>query len=118
MDNIVPRYARRTYNHKIYWSHSSHKTADMYNSVVSLYDKPCVKRWLEFRGCDSSRYVYETWYRPLNIDANPERIWVLMHGKEPHTTFTSVVEAWFVLLGIYKFEEDFDWRIIYIDLKA
>jgi hypothetical protein len=119
-DLQVPRYARRTYNHKIAWSHAHNKTADMFNSIVESYEKPCWRRYLEYLGFSPSTftlYQYITTFPPPPIKPKPERIWTLIVDGTPVSCFTNVVEAWLVMIGLNKFGSIWDTHLIYQELS-
>ncbi len=117
----VPRYARQTYNHKIAFTHPSNRTVEQYNSIVETYQKPCFRRYLEFRGFSyklTSAYQYITPYHPPPILSNPDRFWTLVIDGQPSCIFTNVVEAWLIILSLAKFGSVYDTHLIYTDLTA
>jgi hypothetical protein len=113
----VPRYARGTFNHKIYWSAKSQDSAGAYNYICEAWgEKPCLRRWLEFiNGDTEDSFRYLTFYAPDTIRSNPERVWVVYEGGEPVCSFTNAMEAWFIILGGKHFGNKFDYTIHYID---
>jgi hypothetical protein len=112
----VPRYARRTFNHKIFWHNRSHRTADQHNSIVTQYKKPCLRRYLDFIGSNSRhKFDYITFYHPPSISPRPERFWTLFEGDEAISCFTNVIEAWLTLLGLQQFGCRYDLVLIYTD---
>lgn len=121
MHEIVPGKDRLKYKHRIFWASTSSKTADQNNSAVILYDNPCVRRWLEFKGGrvpKTLQYFGHTpvpTRNPLPITPKPSRYWtVLMDGHE-HACYTNCVEAWFVVLGGEHFSPAHKWAMLYTD---
>lgn len=118
-DLQVPRYARRTANHKIFWSSRSHKTADQHNSVVEQFTKPCLRRYMDFIGSDQRfKFDYITFYHPPSITPTPERIWTLFDGEWPLCCFTNVVEAWLTLLSLQTFGGMYELTLKYTDRNS
>lgn len=118
---IVPGKDRKNYKHKIFWAASAVKTADQYNSVVTLYKNPCVRRWLEFKGGrvpKTLNYYGHTpvpCRNPLPITPKPSRYWtVLMDGQE-YACYTNCVEAWLIVLSGERFSPGHKWAMLYTD---
>jgi hypothetical protein len=115
----VPRYARRTYNHKIFWNVRSNKTADQFNTITEQFKKPCLRRYLDFIGSSNRFEVYYiTSYHPPSIQPHPERIWTLCEGERQIACFTNVVEAWLTLLSLQKFGSMYELTLVYTDLAV
>jgi hypothetical protein len=119
MTEVVPGGLRFNYKHKIFWSARHHKTADMYNSAAAMYDIPCYRRWLEFKGSKVPRnYPYRTPYNPPSITSNPPRTWTLVRGNEEICTFTNLIEAWLLCLGASSSEPFANWAVIFRDRRV
>jgi hypothetical protein len=117
-DQQVPSYSRHNYDHKVFWSQKSHKSAAGYNYILEVTKTPCLRRWLDFRfNVLKSKYKY-LMYEPPTIKPNPERIWVLYDRNEPVATFTNAAEAWFIVIGARKFGDYPHYTLHYIDRTA
>jgi hypothetical protein len=115
-DLQVPRYARHTANHKIFWHSRAHKTADQYNSVTEQFTKPCLRRYLDFIGSDQRyNFDYITLYHPPSITPSPERFWTLYDCEWAVCCFTNVVEAWLTLLALQTFGGKYNLALVYTD---
>ena len=112
----VPARERLDYRHRIYWSQRSKKSADQYNTIAESFDKPCLRRWLEYIGGRVPPNLrYKTSYTPGPFVQNPERYWVLLKGTEEVSCFTNCVEAWLVCLSANYFLSGERWTIFYVD---
>lgn len=120
IEEQVPRYARKTYNHKIYWSKKSHASAAAFNYVAEYYDgRACLRRWLEFvYGDPEPTLAYQFCYQPPTIQSNPERIWTIYEGDRPIATYTNCIEAWMIVMGAKAFGANPDLTLHYIDRTA
>lgn len=117
LDLQVPTYARKTYNHKIYWSKQSHHSAASYNYIAEVYDgSPCLRRWLEFcYGEPEPTMAYLLCYKPPTIQAKPERIWTVYDGVTPVVTYTNCLEAFMIAQGARAFGNNPEFTVHYID---
>lgn len=113
---IVPGKDRYTYKHKIFWASQANKTADHFNSVVTIYKNPCVRRWLEFKsGRVPQGLRYASVYSPDPITSKPNRYWtVLMDGHE-YACYTNCVEAWLIVVSGCQFSPAHKWAMVYHD---
>lgn len=116
MDLQVPHYARRTFNHQIYWSKKSHASASAYNYIAEVYNEPCLRRWLEFCFGEPEKSIpYKFCYTPPAVHPHPERIWVLYDGDMPVATYTNLIEGWMIVLGGRAFGNNHNLSLHYID---
>jgi hypothetical protein len=102
-------------DHSIAWKRASNKTAEQFNSAVTCFPRPCLRRYLEFIGERAPRGVPYQYYKPPFITSNPERVWTLTEDSGPLATFTNVVEAYLVMKGFHTFGDNHEIAIIYRD---
>jgi hypothetical protein len=103
-------------DHSIAWKRNSSKFAEQYNSAVLSFDRPCLRRYLEFIGARLPPGLpYQYAYTPPSILGKPSRAWSLVSDDGPVATFTNVVEAYLVMKGFHKFGDRPDYHIIYTD---
>ena len=107
-----------TVDHSIARRKNSRKTADQYNSAVTCFDKPCLKRWLEFTEQKVPRRLKYEYYPPPPINPKPDRVWTLVNDEGPVATFTNMVEGHLIRLGFETFGDGYDYKLIYTDFTC
>lgn len=113
---IVPGKDRHSYKHKIFWAKHHTRTADQYNSIVTVFKHPCPKRWLEFIGGRVPKgMAYATCYSPDPIKPRPVRFWTLLRDGEPYACYTNCVECWMLVLSGEHFGTKHKWSMLYTD---
>lgn len=117
--HAVPFKNRNDYKHKIYWSQRSKKSATEYNTIAESYDKPCLRRWLEFIGGKvPSHLLYRTQTTPAQLISKPDRYWVLIEGTDEVACFTNCIEAWLVCVSANYFKSGPRWTMFYVDRSS
>src|ERR1044072_5938671 len=123
LHDIVPGRDRKTYKHKIYWAQHLTKTAEQYNSVVTIYNHPCMRRWLDFKGGRIPNQLKYVSHIPPNpdipggktiaaVEARPARYWTVLKDGQEFVCYTNCVEAWFIVMGGEHFSAHNKWAMV------
>lgn len=116
LEYTVPGKDRRQVKHAVFWARSSLKSADQYNSVVTLYSKPDMRRWLELKGGRIPKNMpYLTLFPPDSIKTKPERHWTVYKDGEPFISYTNCIEAWMIVLAGTQYAPGTRWAMVYTD---
>jgi hypothetical protein len=116
LEYTVPGKDRHKKQHAIFWANSNKRSADAYNSVVTLYSKPDMRRWLELKGGRIPKGMpYLTLFAPESIKPHCERYWTVFRDGEPFVSYTNCIEAWMIVLAGTQFAPGTRWAMVYTD---